>query len=221
MTRKALLVAACICLLASVATAQVPTGTISGRVTDKSGGVTPGVTVTATSPSLQGPRVVVTSENGDYNITLLPPGDYKLVFELSGFTMVTRSVTVGGTQSVPLDVRMELADLAETVEVSASTSPFLDTAQVATRVPADLMATLPSNRSLVACGTDGAERQGDRTDGGQRRRRCPCRGRRHVVRQRLPDQRGGDHRKPSWSTDHPLHRGRHSGDHGRDRRHLG
>ena len=150
MTRKALLVAACICLLASVATAQVPTGTISGRVTDKSGGVTPGVTVTATSPGLQGPRVVVTSENGDYNITLLPPGDYKLVFELSGFTMVTRSVTVGGTQSVPLDVRMELADLAETVEVSASTSPFLDTAQVATRVPADLMATLPSTRSLVS-----------------------------------------------------------------------
>ena len=79
------------CLCALTASAQVPTGTISGRVIDEKGGVTPGVTVTATSPNLQGPRVTVTSDNGDYAIPLLPPGDYSISFELSGFRSVKRT----------------------------------------------------------------------------------------------------------------------------------
>ena len=56
--------------------AQSTTGTISGRVVDSQGLALPGVTVTATSPNLQGARETVTSENGDYILTLLPPGSY-------------------------------------------------------------------------------------------------------------------------------------------------
>src|SRR5262245_10668743 len=63
---KVFLALVCLTLSAAMASAQVPTGTISGRVTDSSGGVLPGVTVTATSPNLQGPRVAVTSGAGDY-----------------------------------------------------------------------------------------------------------------------------------------------------------
>ena len=58
---KVFLALVCLTLSAAMASAQVPTGTISGRVTDTSGGVLPGVTVTADSPNLQGPREVVTS----------------------------------------------------------------------------------------------------------------------------------------------------------------
>ena len=42
------------------------TGTIQGRVTDASGAVLPGVTVTATSPSMIGAQTQVTNENGSY-----------------------------------------------------------------------------------------------------------------------------------------------------------
>src|SRR5688500_20273774 len=86
------LVVACLVLAAGAARAQVPTGTIAGRVTDQNGLVVPGATVTATSPNLQGSRVVVTSAFGDYAVSLLPPGDYTVIFELPGFQRVTRTV---------------------------------------------------------------------------------------------------------------------------------
>ena len=91
------------CLFVANASAQVPTGTISGRVMDEKGGTAPGVTVTATSPNLQGPRVTVTSMNGDYTIPLLPPGEYSVAFELSGFRTIRRSVSVSSTQTKTRD----------------------------------------------------------------------------------------------------------------------
>ena len=76
MRAKVFLAIVCLFVSAAMAGAQVPTGIISGRVTDSSGGVLPGVTVTATSPNLQGPREAVTSGSGDYVIAVLPPGSY-------------------------------------------------------------------------------------------------------------------------------------------------
>jgi hypothetical protein len=54
------------------------TGDITGTVTDNSGAALPGVTCTATSPSLQGTRTSVTSNSGTYRIASLPPGTYKV-----------------------------------------------------------------------------------------------------------------------------------------------
>ena len=86
--------------LAIIATASAPafaqgggassTGTIQGRVADSSGGVLPGVTVTATSPSMIGAQSQVTNENGSYRFPAVPPGVYTLSFELPGFTSVKR-----------------------------------------------------------------------------------------------------------------------------------
>ena len=70
-----------------------PTGTISGRVSSDAGPL-PGVTVTATSPALQGSRTAVSSENGDYILPLLPPGAYKVTFELQGFRTVEQTTNV-------------------------------------------------------------------------------------------------------------------------------
>ena len=128
-----------ICLCALTASAQVPTGTVTGRVVDSKGLTAPGVTVTATSPNLQGPRVTVTSENGDYSLPLLPPGEYTISFELSGFKPVKRTLSVASTQSVPLNVELSLAEITETVQVTADASPFLNTAQVATNIKQELM----------------------------------------------------------------------------------
>src|SRR4028119_577792 len=73
-------------LAALPAVAQLPTGTVSGRVTSAEGEALPGVTVSVSSSSLQGTRTTVTSENGEYNIPLLPPGEYEVSFELEGFS---------------------------------------------------------------------------------------------------------------------------------------
>src|SRR6185295_13525563 len=80
--------------LTSAAVAQGnPTGTVSGRVMTQDGSALPGVTVTATSPNLQGPRSVMTSEVGYYIIPFLPPGEYTLTFEITGF-QTTKDTTL-------------------------------------------------------------------------------------------------------------------------------
>ena len=80
---------ALLCLIALVATASVSAaqdfrGRINGTVTDNSGAVLPGVTVTASSPALIQPQVQVSGAAGDYRFVALPPGVYDITFELSG-----------------------------------------------------------------------------------------------------------------------------------------
>src|SRR5205809_2568730 len=123
MIPKASFVAVCLCVCTAAAYAQVPTGTISGRVVDQGGGGVPGATVTATSPNLQGERTVVTSMYGAYSIPVLPPGDYTVTFELSGFQPITRHTSVAPTQTVPLDVTLAVGGVQENVTVSANGSP--------------------------------------------------------------------------------------------------
>src|SRR5262245_3363122 len=61
-------------LLAGTAAAQGQEATIFGRVTDESGAVLPGVTVTVTSPALLVRQIVdVTNVSGEYRVTALPP----------------------------------------------------------------------------------------------------------------------------------------------------
>jgi len=121
-----------VCLLAAtIASAQVPTGTISGRVVSSDDAPLPGVTVTATSPSLQGERAVVTTVNGDFVIPLLPPGDYTLVFELSAFQSIKRQVGVAGTQSVTVNETMAIGPVTEKLTVVGKAEPFVETATVA------------------------------------------------------------------------------------------
>jgi hypothetical protein len=146
---KAWVVLGCLILSASLAGAQVPTGTISGRVTDSSGGVLPGVTVTATSPNLQGPRVIVTSSFGDYVIPLLPAGAYKVTFELSGFQTVIQEVDVASTESVPLDAMLGVGTISEQITVRGDARSFVDTVQTGTNIKSSLLSTLPSSRTLT------------------------------------------------------------------------
>ena len=56
------------------------TGNLFGVATDGTGATLPGVTVTVTSPNLQGSRSAVTSASGEYQLQLLPPGNYRVEF---------------------------------------------------------------------------------------------------------------------------------------------
>lgn len=142
--------AAVLCFTTDVA-AQSTTGTISGRVVDAQGLSVPGVTVIATSPNLQGARETVTSGNGDYILSLLPPGTYTVRFELTGFAPQTRTAAVAPTQVAPLEVELGLAALTETVQVIAESADVLtQTAQVAMNFQQELIANLPTARDLNA-----------------------------------------------------------------------
>jgi hypothetical protein len=138
-------------LTAAPAAAQSTTGTISGRVVDAQGLALPGVTVTATSPNLQGVRETVTSENGDYIITLLPSGPYRVAFELAGFQRVERSVGLAPTQVLPLQIELGVAGITEAVQVVGRTADVLtQTSQVAANFDQTLMSTLPTQRDYRA-----------------------------------------------------------------------
>jgi outer membrane receptor protein involved in Fe transport len=96
----------------------VQTGTIRGTVTDQQDLAVPGVAVTASSPALQGPRSTTTDAEGLYVIRALPPGEYQVRFELSGFGTVTRTSTVPLGLVVVNDVSLRPAGVAETVQVT-------------------------------------------------------------------------------------------------------
>lgn len=141
-------------LASSTAFAQVSatTGSINGKVTDNTGGVLPGVTVTASSPSMQGTRTDVTNENGEYRFPAVPPGTYKLAFELAGFGTVNREgVNVGLGFTATVNTELGVASLQETVTVSGE-SPVVDvsTTTTASNFGEARLAALPNARDFWA-----------------------------------------------------------------------
>ena len=135
---------------AATGSAQTTTGTITGRIVDTQNLSVPGVTITVTSPALQGVQTAVSSENGDYIVALLPPGTYIVRFELSGFQTQEKTVTVAATQTVPLNVTVGPAAVEEEVVVVGQAADVLTrTAQVATNFKQDVIAALPTNRDIT------------------------------------------------------------------------
>jgi hypothetical protein len=124
-------------------------GSLTGTVTHE-GAPLPGVTVTATSPALQGTRVTVSNENGNYNFPALPPGEYTVTFEMNGMTTVTRvaRVPLGGTARA--DASLRLTGLAEAITVTAGAPAALETTEVQTNFSAKLIDELPIGRTLIA-----------------------------------------------------------------------
>ena len=102
------------------------TGAINGRVVDSSDSVLPGVTVTISSPQMQGAQAAITNAEGNYRFPGIPPGTYMVRYELPGFANVLREgirVTLGFTAT--LNVTMAVSGLQETVTVSGA-SPVVD-----------------------------------------------------------------------------------------------
>ena len=114
-------------LISLADTASAQEASIIGQVTDESGAVLPGVTVTATSPALQVPQVTdVTNERGEYRLTPLPIGTYEVDYTLQGFVTVRRQalrLTAGFTAKV--DVELKVGGVAETLTVSGA-APVVD-----------------------------------------------------------------------------------------------
>lgn len=137
--------------LACFATASfgqgVQTGQVRGQTTTADGESLPGVTVTVSSPALQGTRSAVTTAAGDYLVRGLTPGDYTVTYSLDGMETATREVTVSvGTVSV-VDVELGVSSVAETIIVQGTATP-LDTSETTYNISYDTVDELAVTRDL-------------------------------------------------------------------------
>ena len=100
--------------------AQTSSGVVEGTVTDASGALLPGVTVTARADATGFIRSVTTGAQGAYRVNELPPGSYSVKFELAGFKPVEQTnvvLSIGSNLTLP--ARLQVGSVQESVTVSA------------------------------------------------------------------------------------------------------
>jgi len=131
-------------------TVSATTGAINGRVSDESDAALPGVTINISSPAMQGTRTTVTGEDGSFRFPAVPPGEYRVSYELTGFaTVVREGVRVGLGFTATLNTEMKVAALQETVTVTGD-SPVVDVTSTtsATSFGEERLAALPNARDF-------------------------------------------------------------------------
>src|SRR5262249_17955978 len=104
---------------------QFERGQISGTVKDESGGVMPGVSVTATNKQTNVASTEVTDSSGFYTFPNLLPGRYDVTAELQGFKKVVRGdMQLDAAGQVRYDITMATGALTEEVTVTAEAAPL-------------------------------------------------------------------------------------------------
>jgi hypothetical protein len=107
-------------VLASLAAALWgQSASITGRVLDSAEATIPAAEVSVVAIGTGTERSVNSNEQGIYNIPLLLPGEYKLGVKAAGFKALERTVRLEVAQTLNLDVRLEVGDLTQSVEVTA------------------------------------------------------------------------------------------------------
>src|ERR1017187_8373118 len=133
---------------ATVNVAQINDATILGTVTDPSGAVVPGATVTATNELTGFSRSVTTGADGSFLIQFLPIGEmYRLESRRDGFkTDVKKDIALQVGQNARVDVRLEIGQLTQKVEVTSAV-PLIDTYSATTGevVDSERLTELPLN----------------------------------------------------------------------------
>jgi len=121
-------VLAIVCAVGSTAAlAQLQSGRIVGTVFDSQRAGIPGATVTITNRATNIARTVVTDSEGNYVVTPLDPGTYRVSAEMPGFQTTVREgleLTVG--QSARVELTLDLGTLSTEVKVTAE-APLLNT----------------------------------------------------------------------------------------------
>jgi len=132
---------------AAFAQSQATTGVIEGTVTDATGGVLPGVTVTLRNTATNYEQVQVTDAAGRFRGVLLPLGPYEAKATLDGFaTQVVKGLNLGLGQTLTVEIKLGQAAVTEEMVVTAE-APLIETARTegATRLGEDVVSDLPNN----------------------------------------------------------------------------
>jgi hypothetical protein len=133
--------------------AQVTTADVVGTVTDTTGGVLPGATVTITNTGTSVSQSTSSTSTGDYVFNLLQVGNYSVKVEAKGFkTFVAPSLNLSSGDRARVDAKLEIGDVNQTVEVSGTVAPALqtDSATVGGLVTSQAVEDVPLNgRNIV------------------------------------------------------------------------
>jgi outer membrane receptor protein involved in Fe transport len=131
--------------LATGATAQTETGRITGVVTDATGGILPGVTVTAKAVGTGATRELTTDSAGQYVFANLPPGAFEIAAALAGFNTANAKVTVTVGGAVSVDLKLDVAGTKENVNVVAEIPRInVTNSEVATTITETQIRELPT-----------------------------------------------------------------------------
>jgi hypothetical protein len=126
--------------------AQTASARVEGIVTDNSGAVLPGVTVTATNVGTNASRSDISDSRGAYTIAALPVGDYRVQAELSGFKTEVTPITLTVNQVARMDFKLQLGGVTEVVTVTAA-APLIEksTSEISTLIDQKQIENLPLN----------------------------------------------------------------------------
>src|SRR5439155_778749 len=123
---RVMLLAFLFSLIGRLAWSQTTTAQITGRITDKTGGVIQGADITVVNVDTGVKKATISNEEGYYTVPLLPPGGYRITVQMSGFKLITRSgVKLDVEQASRLDFVLEVGEVTETIEVSAA-APLIE-----------------------------------------------------------------------------------------------
>jgi len=136
-----------LCTAPAALLAQGTTGSLTGTVSVE-GTPVPGVTVTISSPSLQGTRTSVTEDTGSYYFGALPPGKYTVNYQLDGMQRSEKAVEVNLAQASRADADLKPAALAESITITAAAPSVLETTEIATNFSAKTIEELPVGRTI-------------------------------------------------------------------------
>ena len=132
--------------IAPAAMGQAVTATLSGKIADSSGGSIAKATITVSNTATGFSRSAQSSDAGEYSIPSLPAGDYKVVVEFAGFRGQTKDITLQVGQSAALDFTLSPGQLAEKIEVEATSELIEPTrTQVSTVITERQIVNLPVN----------------------------------------------------------------------------
>jgi hypothetical protein len=139
-------------VLAATSGAQELRGRVTGVVTDNSGAVVSGATVTVSGPALIQPQTATTGEDGSYRFPALPSGAYTLTYQKAGFQTVKREgIRVTLNMTLTIDAQLPVAAVAEEVTVVEDT-PVVDikSTNIGTTFTKELLTEIPNARDLWA-----------------------------------------------------------------------
>ena len=105
---------------------QSETGQMAGTVTDQTGAVVPGATITVTNTGTNRVFTATTGNSGQFSVPALGPGHYKVEVKAANFKSVTQEVTLQVNQVLPLDFSLPPGSTSENVEVT-SAAPLVST----------------------------------------------------------------------------------------------
>ena len=136
-----------IAFLGVFASAQTPTGTIQGLVTDKTGAVVQGANITIVLTTTNEERNTTSDSAGRYLIPFVQPGNYTVSVEAKGFRPAKQeNIVVQVSETRPVDFKLDVGTVSQTIEVSATTEALdVDTSNMGETIQSQTILELPDN----------------------------------------------------------------------------